>query len=98
MLNLIPFARPWWIMTYRHVQAGVVGKALQAEFPQACPTAVAPTPVGRHQQRLRLRVFPCPQTLPPLLNARDRELRRIMADPDVHKTFVMQLIVDAVGD
>ena len=56
VLDLVPFAGAGRKMTHRNAQSCLIGKVLQFQFPQPQPPPVASAPIGRDQNRLRIRI------------------------------------------
>src|SRR5207249_1322013 len=98
MLDLVPLAGPWWEVTHVQHQAQVVGDALQRHLPQAVPTTIATTPIGRDHQLARLRKARRAHLLPPAANAGCGELSRVVIDAYADPALIASEVVHSVGD
>src|SRR6266571_8028293 len=98
MLDLVPFARPGWIVTHGHRHPEAIGKGLQMHLPRAAAGAVAPAGIGADQQPPRLRVRLPAEEAPPPADALDGEFRRLVGNAHVDDGLVPRDVVGPVRD
>ncbi len=98
MLDLVPLAGPWQVMTHRDAQAVVVGQPLQEVLPGAVAVPVAAATIGADQQLARLRVVPSPIQPPPAPNTLNCKLGGVMADAHIDEPLVPSHVVGAIED
>jgi hypothetical protein len=98
VFDLVPLAGARWKVAHEQLQAQVIRQLLQRYLPQPRPTAIAATAVGRDQQFVRTWEPSLSPRLPPVPNAVDRELRRVMVAPHVDPALVVQHVIHAVGN
>jgi hypothetical protein len=96
MLDTVPFAGTRRQMRNRDGQAGLIGKPLQLDLPQAHPGTVAATAISGDQQLLGLRIAGLSQFLPPATDALDREGGSIVRDAEVDPAGIGSDVVDTV--
>jgi hypothetical protein len=96
MLNLVPFTGAGREMAGGDRDPDHVRKLLQLDLPQPRAMAVGATAVGGDPQPAGVREPLSTQLPPPRKDARDRELGRVVGDPDRHEPLVMLEVIDAV--
>jgi hypothetical protein len=96
MLYLVPLAGAGWDMTDGDLDSKFVGQHLQFALPQAQARAVAAATVGIDQHLLGIRITRGADFVPPVSNARDRELSGVSADADIDESGIGGNVVDAV--
>jgi len=96
MLDLVPLAGSRRKMTHGQNQTGFIRQLLQLQVPQAQPPAIAPSTVGRNEDRIRSRIEPFPFIAPPAPDGCHRKRARVMIGPDIDKSTVAPDIVNAI--
>src|SRR5213594_390150 len=96
MLDLVPLARPGWVVAYGDRDARFIRQLLQVVFPTTTAAPVASTGVGTDQQALGLGIVMAPNEFPPPSNARYSKLGCLVRYTDVHKAFVSLRIIGPV--
>src|SRR5450759_1821527 len=98
---------PWYIpkvyimsrqreVTYRNGQAGVIGQALQFEFPEPETPPIAPAGVRRDQDRGGGGIEPTPFVTPPAPDRRHGKRARVVIGAEIDESRVPPEVVDAV--
>src|SRR6266702_121256 len=98
MLNLIPFAGRWWIMSDGNGNVFFIGKVLQFLLPQSVSHGIGATPISGDEKLLFVWIECFPRLLPPPSDTLDRKFSRVMVKADVDKSVIMGQIVDPIGD
>src|SRR5437588_7717302 len=80
------------------LKAGLVGEALDLEFPQPGTGAVGSAAVGGNRQCGGVRIALFAELRPPVEDRVHGKRGRVARDPDRDPTFVGDQVIDAVGD
>lgn len=96
MFDFVPFARLRREVTHRNGDAGVVGQALEFEFPEAQPPAVAAAGIRRDQDHRRVGIEAAALVAPPAADRRDRKGAGVVIGPKVDEPGVPPNVVNAV--
>src|SRR5918996_1237247 len=98
MLDLVPLARSWRIVTDRNRQPRASRELLEFPLPEPHPRAVAATGIGGDQQRPRPRIRLSAHDRPPARDRAHPEPGGIVIDADADPALVATEIVYAVGN
>src|SRR6516165_10916939 len=98
VLDLVPFARPWWKMTHPQLQVDPVSQVLQRHLPQPRPVAIAAATIGGDQQFAGMRKALTAHVFPPTLDRACSKVSRVVVNADAHPPLVVGHVVDAVRD
>src|SRR5208282_5974903 len=96
VLDLVPLAGAWWEVTDMKLQSGLISQSLQFDLPQSRAVAVTAAAIGRDEQLRRLWESARAHFAPPLQDAGDSELGRVVVDPHAHPAFIGGDVVDTV--
>ena len=78
------------------LQSGLISQSLQFDLPQSRAVAVTAAAIGRDEQLRRLWESARAHFAPPLQDAGDSELGRVVVDPHAHPAFIGGDVVDTV--
>src|SRR5208283_4726995 len=95
MLDLVPLAGPWRIMTDCHVQSRLIRPTLKFQLPQPKAITITAAAVGTNQHTLCPSIKGVTHLSPPTTNALHCETRCVMRAAHGHPTHIMLLVVDA---
>ena len=98
MFDLVPLARARREVADTDGEVQLIRELLEFHFPELASPPVAATTVRSDEQFFGFRIARFPHLLPPRPNARHGELCRIVVDANRDPAFVLQDVVDAVGD
>src|SRR5881394_3677490 len=98
MFDLVPLARPRWIVANGDHQAGFISEVLQVQLPGATPTRVGASTVCTEQQPLGRIVVAATDLSPPVPDRVYGELRGLMRDTHTDETLITLYVERAVGD
>jgi len=83
-------------MANRDCQAITISKLLNTILPQSIPTPVTTAAVCGNHEFAGARIAMSPQHTPPTINALHSKLSRVVTNPYVHKTLVLNLVVNTI--
>ena len=97
LVDGVPFARAWRVMTNGDRNIYFIGKFFKGYFPQTNARSVAAAAIRIHQETLRARLLPFSAVQPPLPQRIPREARGVKTDSDADPTFVLGDVVNAIS-
>ena len=97
MLDLVPLAGSWRVVTDGDRYLDLVRHLLQVELPGTKSISVAPPSIGTDEQSSRRRIALSPIQFPPSPDAFHGKLGRVVGDPHIDHCPIPPGVVDPIG-
>lgn len=97
MLDLIPLTGPWRKVPHVDRDTDLIGELLEFHLPQPIAAGIAPSAIGRDEDRMRLGIRHLAHMPPPASDGFDRKLGGVVIDPHTDPALIMRRIVHPIG-
>src|SRR5678815_453185 len=97
MLDLIPLTGARRKMPHVDRDTDLIGELLEFHLPQPIATGIAPSAIGRDEERVRLGICHLAHMPPPASDGFDRKLGGIVIDSYTDPALIVRRIVHSIG-